>query len=143
MLRRYYINDRVSLSLSLSLCSLSLSALSIIIFIFQHYCGQYKLTHFIEVPGGEIPKCFSHQNVGALMSLQMPSNFCNKLVGIFVCVVYLFHQHIPFDQLDFLHLARHRFTHNLSWSIELNEYKINEQINGFSKEFGKIELYHL
>ncbi|KAF3972208.1 hypothetical protein CMV_004263 [Castanea mollissima] len=40
MLRRYFINDK-------------------------HYYGQDRLAHYIYVPGDEIPKWFSHQNVGA------------------------------------------------------------------------------
>nr|XP_023888391.1 TMV resistance protein N-like [Quercus suber]XP_023888392.1 TMV resistance protein N-like [Quercus suber]XP_023888393.1 TMV resistance protein N-like [Quercus suber] len=139
MLRRYFINDKVSLSL---FCEV----LSIIICIFQHYYGQDRLAHYIYVPGGEIPMWFSHQNMGASVSLQMPSDFCNKLMGIAMCVVFVFRQHSPFesfDQLDFEDLEHNKYTHKLSCSIEFNNYKIFGLINGFSEEFGKIELYHL
>ena len=41
--------------------------------------------------GGEIPKWFSHQNVGPLLKLQVPSDLlCDKLIGIAVCVAYVF-----------------------------------------------------
>ncbi|KAL4632214.1 hypothetical protein ACB092_04G035700 [Castanea dentata] len=121
MLRRYFITDK-------------------------HYYGQDRLAHYIYVPGDEIPKWFSHQNVGASVSLQMPSDFCNKLMGIVMCVVFVFYQHSPFesfDQLDFEDLGHNKYTHKLSCSIEFNNYEIFGVANGFSEEFGKIELYHL
>ncbi|XP_030941090.1 TMV resistance protein N-like [Quercus lobata] len=121
MLRRYFINDK-------------------------HYYGQDRLAHYIYVPGGEIPKWFRHQNVGASVSLQMPLDFCNKLMGIAMCVVFVFRQHSPFEsfvQLDFEDLGHNKYTHKLSCSIKFNDYEIFEVANGFSEEFGKIELYHL
>ncbi|KAF3965666.1 hypothetical protein CMV_010169 [Castanea mollissima] len=122
MLRRYFINDK-------------------------HYYGQDKLAHYISIPGGEIPKWFTHQNhVGDLVSLQIPSDFCNKLMGIAMCVVFAFRQHSPFesfDPLDFEDFGHNKYTHKLSCSIEFNNYKIFEVDNGFSEEFGKIEPYHL
>ena len=40
------------------------------------------------IPGSEIPKWFSHQNVGGSVNLQVPSDlFRNKLMGIVVCAV--------------------------------------------------------
>ncbi|XP_050257545.1 TMV resistance protein N-like [Quercus robur] len=121
MLRRYFINDK-------------------------HYYGQDRLAHYIYVPGGEIPKWFRHQNVGASMSLQMPSDFCNKLMGIAMCIVFVFRQHRPFksfDQLDFEGLGHNKYTHKLSCSIKFNYCEIFGVADGFSEEFGKIERYHL
>ena len=157
MLRRYFINDKVCLSLSFSIylspflsISLSLSlfcgVLSIIIFIFQHYYGQDRLAHYIYVSGDEIPKWFSNQFVGASVNLQMPFDFCNKLMGIAVCAVFEFHQHSPFesfDPLDFGDLGHNKYTHKLSCSIKFNNDQIFGVTGGFSEEFVKIESHHL
>uniref|UniRef100_A0A7N2MT80 Uncharacterized protein n=1 Tax=Quercus lobata TaxID=97700 RepID=A0A7N2MT80_QUELO len=118
MLRHYFINDK-------------------------HYYGQDRLAHYIYVPGGKIPKWFRHQNVGASVSLQMPSDFCKKLMGIAMCVVFVFRQHSLFDQLDFEDLGHNKYTHKLSCSIKFNNYQTFGVADGFSEEFGKIELYHL
>ena len=140
ILRRYFIKKKVSLSLSLYLtCEL----LSIIICIFQHYRGQERLAHYIDIPGGEIPNWFCHRNVGASVSLQMPSGYCNELMRIAVCVVFVFRQHNPLDQLDFKDWGRHRFTHELSCSIESKKVQIDVVAHGFSEKFGKIERHHL
>ena len=77
------------------------------------------------------------------MSLQMPSGYCNELMGIAVCVVFVFRQHNPLDQLDFKDWGRHRFTHELSCSIESKKIQIDVVAHGFSEKFGKIEPYHL
>nr|XP_023919275.1 TMV resistance protein N-like [Quercus suber] len=84
----------------------------------KHYRGQERLAHYIDIPGGEIPNWFCHRNVGASVSLQMPLGYCNKLMGIAVCVVFVFRQHNPLDQLDFKDWGLQRFTHELSCSIE-------------------------
>ena len=104
------------------------------------------MAHYIYVPGGEIPKWFRHQNVGASVSLQMPSDFCNKLMGIAICIVFVFRQHGAFEsfgQLDFEDFGHNEYTHKLSCSIKFNNYEILGMANGFSVEFGNIEPYHL
>uniref|UniRef100_A0A7N2MVU1 ADP-ribosyl cyclase/cyclic ADP-ribose hydrolase n=1 Tax=Quercus lobata TaxID=97700 RepID=A0A7N2MVU1_QUELO len=118
ILRRYFINEK-------------------------HYRGQERLAHYIDIPGGEIPNWFCHRNVGASVSLQMPSGYCNELVGIAVCVVFVFRQHNPLDQLDFKDWGLHRFTHELLCSIESKKNQIDEVAHGFSEKFGKIERHHL
>nr|POE44681.1 disease resistance protein adr2 [Quercus suber] len=57
----------------------------------KHYHGQDKLAHYIYVPG----------------------DFCNKLMGIAMCIVYVFRQHGPFelfDQLDFEDFGHNKYT---------------------------------
>ncbi|KAL4594233.1 hypothetical protein ACB092_12G006000 [Castanea dentata] len=79
----------------------------------------------VMIPGSEIPKWFSHQNVGASVNLQGPSDLLgNKLMGIVVCAVFVFRKH------DQQHL----------WC------SINGSAGvGFllSNQFGKIESYQL
>ena len=73
----------------------------------------------------------------------MPSGYCNELMGIAVCVVFVFRQHNPLDQLDFKDWGRHRFTHELSCSIESKKIQIDVVTHGFFEKFGKIERHHL
>ncbi|XP_050253162.1 disease resistance-like protein DSC1 isoform X2 [Quercus robur] len=90
----------------------------------------------VEHLGSEIPKWFSHQNVGASVNLQVPSDLsCNKLMGIAVCAVFVFRQHHPLHQLHIQDYGNMIGTHYLGYSI-----------GGFtrpslilSEEFGKIE----
>uniref|UniRef100_A0A2N9FUY5 ADP-ribosyl cyclase/cyclic ADP-ribose hydrolase n=1 Tax=Fagus sylvatica TaxID=28930 RepID=A0A2N9FUY5_FAGSY len=44
--------------------------------------------HYLDIPGSEIPKWFSHQKVGASMNLQVPSDLFYKCMGIAVCIVH-------------------------------------------------------
>ena len=91
--------------------------------MFHDWCDDdgYRLT----IPGSEIPKCFSHQNVGGSVNLQVPSDlFRNKLMGIAVCAVLVFRKH---DQGD----------------LECSLNGSAGSCDIFSKEFGKIESYQL
>nr|POE58072.1 disease resistance-like protein csa1 [Quercus suber] len=95
--------------------------------------------HF-EIPGSEIPKWFSHQNVGGSVNLQVPSDLSgNKSMGIAVCAVYVFRQHQPLHQLHFEDYGFMIVTHNIRCSVD--RYIRTEII--LSEEFGKIESYQL
>ena len=49
--------------------------------------------------GSEIPKWFSHPNVGGTVNLQVPSDLtCKELMGIAVCAVFVRRQHQPLHQ---------------------------------------------
>ncbi|XP_050253611.1 disease resistance protein RUN1-like [Quercus robur] len=94
----------------------------------------------VVIPGSEIPKWFSHQNVGASMNLQVPPNLlCNKLMGIAVCAVFVFRQHHPLHQLHFEDYGHMIGTHDLWCSVG------GSRREGLilSEEFGKIESYQL
>ena len=107
--------------------------------MFQGYCEEDKRAHVI-IPGSEIPKWFSHQNVGALVSLQVPSDLlCNKLIGIAVCAVFVFRQHHPLHQLHIADCGYMIVTHYLRCSVG----GIESMSFILSEEFGKIELYQL
>nr|POE89319.1 disease resistance-like protein csa1 [Quercus suber] len=99
---------------------------------------QYKYDGYsLEIPGSEIPKWFSHQNVGGSVNLQVPSDiFRNELMGIAVCAVFVFRKHHPLHQL------------------QIQEYEDMNGVSCFfnglvgddvpiSKKFGKIESYQL
>nr|XP_023881028.1 disease resistance-like protein DSC1 [Quercus suber] len=48
----------------------------------------------VVIPGSEIPKWFSHQNVGGSVNVQVPSDLLgNKLMGIAVSAVFVFRKH--------------------------------------------------
>ena len=101
---------------------------------------QGHWTNGVEIPGSEIPKWFNHQNIGASVNLQVPSDILfNKLMGIVVCVVFVFRQHHPFHQLHIQHYGDMIGTHELRCFI--GQY-CNLGII-FSEEFGNIESYHL
>ena len=87
----------------------------------------------IAIPGGEIPKWFINQSVGNSMNLQVPSDLCNKLMGVAVCAVFVFHQNPSLHQY-----------YSVGYSLKPNIY-FNETPDGFLfwERFGKIELYHL
>ena len=79
----------------------------------------------LEIPGSEIPKWFSHQNVGSSVNLRVPSDlFRNKLMGIVVCAVFVFHKHDRGFLSCFV---------NGSFQVAYS----------LSKKFGKIESYQL
>ena len=66
--------------------------------IFQGH--QDDTGYRVAIPGSEIPKWFSHQNVGDSVNLQVPSDLLgNKLLGIAACVVFVFRKHHPIYQL--------------------------------------------
>ena len=80
---------------------------------------------YVKIPGSEIPKWFSHQNVGGSVNLQVPSDLLgNKLMGIAVCAVFVFRKH---DQ-GYLYSY-------VGGSLGMGIF--------LSKEFGKFESYQL
>ena len=101
---------------------------------------QNKFGYTLMIPGSEIPIWFSHQNVGDLVNLQVPSDLLgNKLMGIAVCAVFVFRQHHPLHQLHVFDLGCMLKTHMLHCHI--NGYiRISIPL---SEEFGKIESYQL
>ena len=64
-------------------------------------------------------------------------------MGIAVCVVYIFRQHHPLQQLHIHNFRGTIFTHWLSCFVEANGYRSLEAWLPLSEEFGKIESYHL
>ena len=100
---------------------------------------QDDFDNYVAIPGSEIPKWFSHQNVGGLVNLQVPSDLLgNKLMGIAVCIVFVFRQHLPLHQLCIEDIGYMISTHKLHCSI-------GGYGSGFflSEEFGKIESHQL
>nr|POF26943.1 disease resistance-like protein csa1 [Quercus suber] len=86
-------------------------------------------TYCVTIPGSEIPKWFSHQNMGDSVNLQVPSDLLgNKLMGIAVCAVFTFRKHHPLHQRYILwcYIGRSRRV-----ALDLWE------------EFGKFESYQL
>ena len=141
MLWRYITQVYLSLSLSLSL---SCEVLIIMICIFQRNCNPKLWTYGFEMPGGEIPKWFSHQNVGPSLKLQVPSDIlCDKLIGIAVCVAYVFRQHHPLDKLEIEYMGFFKFTHKLWCSVIANEYQYTTRGISLTEEFGNVESNHL
>ncbi len=110
--------------------------------------------HYLEIPGSEIPKWFSHQKVGASMNLQVPSDLFYKCKGITVCVVHVFRQHHPLDQIhfedfedfgdleDFEDFEDYKITHYLWCSVKVNGVQLDRVGLRLSEEFGKIESHH-
>ena len=99
--------------------------------MFQGHCKKDELEfgYHIEIPGSEIPKWFSHQNTGGSVNLQVPSDLLgNKLMGIAMCAVFVFHKN---------RLSHMIHTHDLWCSV--GGYRIVGLI--LSEEFGKIESY--
>ena len=118
--------------------------------MFQEYSNRH-IGHFLEIPGSEIPKWFSLQKVGASMNLQVPLDLFYKCKGIAVCVVHVFRQHHPFDQLEYEDLGYFKVTHTLHCSVKVNRNELDgcsrNELDGcsiiLSEEFGKIESHHL
>nr|POE74848.1 disease resistance-like protein csa1 [Quercus suber]POE74859.1 disease resistance-like protein csa1 [Quercus suber] len=94
----------------------------------------------VRIPGIEIPKWFTHQNVGASVNLRVPSDLsCNKLMGIAVCAVFVFRQHHPLHQLHIQNHGHMIGTHELNCFIG-QYYDLGIIL---SEEFGKIESSQL
>ena len=88
------------ISLSLSLCPLSLFDTSeIVIFILQEqlYCRSILL------PGSDIPKWFTFQNIGPSIALQLPEHCLINLIGFALCAVIDF-EHRPSNSRDSLYI---------------------------------------
>nr|XP_023923960.1 TMV resistance protein N-like [Quercus suber] len=101
---------------------------------------QHSYHYSVGIPGSEILKWFSHQNVGASVNLQVPSDSLgNELMGIIVCAVFVFRQHLPLHQLHIQDYGDMIGTHYLWCSIG------GSRLVGhiLSEEFGKIESYQL
>ena len=66
------------------------------------------------------------------MNLQVPSDLCNKLMGVAVCAVFVLRQQHPLHQLYLL------------WCyLKANGYRACEGLYfHFTETFGKIESYH-
>nr|POE74854.1 tmv resistance protein n [Quercus suber] len=105
--------------------------------------GQKDRFFHVEIPGSEIPKWFSHQNVGASMNLQVPSySFGNKLMGIVVCAVFVVRQHLSLHQL---HIEDYGYTIGMHYIACLfgNKCRGRGLRCILSEEFGKIESHQL
>ncbi|KAL4642426.1 hypothetical protein ACB092_02G017200 [Castanea dentata] len=103
----------------------------------HHLIKMYHIKNQLQngpvFPGCEIPKWFSHQNSRASMNLQVPSDLCNKFMGIAVCVVFVF---FPFPYHPFI---RQDDENTLRFSVKANGILI-PGTDRF-KIFGKLELY--
>nr|POF23637.1 hypothetical protein CFP56_75063 [Quercus suber] len=96
---------------------------------------QDHLFYCLLIPRIEIPKWFNHQNVGASVNLQVPSDLsCNKLMGIAVCAVFVFRQHHPLHQLPIQDLG-YIIDFGAEWTEILNQV----DTNGFSQIEVKFE----
>ena len=101
---------------------------------------QNAFDYYVAIPGSEIPKWFSHQNVGGSMNLQLPSDLLgNKLMGIAVCAIFVFRQHQPLHQLHIQDCGNMIGTHYLWRSV--GGSRLVGRI--LSEEFGKIESHQL
>ena len=101
--------------------------LSIMFCMFQRCYDQDRLSYGFEIPGSVIPKWFSQQKVGDSVNLQLPSHLCNQFMGIAVCVIFVFCQHYPHDQLRSIDdYGYYRATHRLWCSVKANRFAPNE-----------------
>ncbi|XP_075657557.1 TMV resistance protein N-like [Castanea sativa] len=102
---------------------------------------QDGIGYHVTIPGSEIPKWFSHQNVGGSVNLQVPSDLLsNKLMGIVVCAVFVFRKHHPLHQLHIQDYGDWIGTHELRCSFGGSGISLSIIL---SEEFGKIESYQL
>ncbi|KAF3951327.1 hypothetical protein CMV_023008 [Castanea mollissima] len=94
----------------------------------------------VAIPGSEIPKWFSLQNVGDSVNLQVPSDLLgNKLMGIAVCAVFVFRKDHSLHQLHIPDYGDMIGMHYLGCSVGgLERVRLI-----LSDEFGKIESYQL
>ena len=106
---------------------------------------QRKGIHQFAIPRRDILKWFTHQSIGASMNLQVPSNLCNKLMGVTVCAIFVLCQHHPFPQLNSLFNWRsYRAMHRLLCLLKSDRFLFEGSSSFcFSEEFGKVESYHL
>jgi hypothetical protein len=96
------------------------------------------------IPRREIPKWFTHRSAEASLKIKVPSDLCDKLMGIVVCAVFVLRQHHPIDQLHCKYLNWNRVTHELWCHVNANKCENSCSVGScFSEEFGKIESYHL
>ena len=114
--------------------------------IFQGHSKQDKQSYGLSISRSEIPKWFSHQNVGVSVNLQVPSDLCNKLVGIAMCVGFVVRQIInPPEQFDGsdLEYVLEAATHGIECCITANMLSVTSWEFHILGEFGKIEQNHL
>nr|XP_023929566.1 TMV resistance protein N-like [Quercus suber] len=85
---------------------------------FNNAKGPHNYPFYHLIPRSEIPKWFSHQNVGGSVNLQVPSDILgNKLMGIIACAVFVFRQHHPLHQLHI-----HDYGHMIAFAEILSLY---------------------
>ncbi|KAL4594239.1 hypothetical protein ACB092_12G006500 [Castanea dentata] len=109
--------------------------------IINHQGHQEGSDYYVVIPGSEIPKWFSHKNVGGSVNLQVPSDLLgNKLIGIAVCAIFVFRKHHPLHQLHIQDYGDWIGTHEILCSIGGS---IGSMFVILSEEFGKIESYQL
>lgn len=114
--------------------------------MFQGQCDQNSTDGYdLVIPGSEVPKWFIHQSEGASVNLQVPSDLCNKWIGIALCCVFVLADHQPPDLLLASHQhASYRTSYSLSCYFKANGYEnITRLIFCFSEESGKVEAHHL
>ena len=93
------------------------------------------------IPGSEIPKWFSHQNVGGSVNLQVPSDLLgNRSIRIAACAIFVFRKHHPLHQLHIQDYGDYIGAHKLQCSIGGSQTSVGIIL---SEEFGKIESYQL
>ena len=65
----------------------------------DRYCHEnYDSSYHIVIPGSVIPKWFSHQSIGAEVTITLPSShLCDEWMGIAVCIVFC---SLPHPQID-------------------------------------------
>ena len=78
--------------------------------------------------------------MGESVNAQVPSDLCNKLMGIAICAVFIFQEHHPVNQPDWRYS---KITHELVCSIRANEYECAILNFPLSEEFCKIKSHHL
>ena len=98
----------------------------------------------VVIPGSEIPKWFSHQNVGGSVNLQVPSDLLgNKLMGIAVCAVFVFCKHHPLHQLHIQDYGDWIGTHEVRCSIGGSKGSTDIILSEIFGRIGRIESYQL
>ncbi|KAK9995001.1 hypothetical protein SO802_024704 [Lithocarpus litseifolius] len=109
--------------------------LRMLLTVHQEICKQSlrfscMATFDIFIPGSEIPKWFSHQNVGVIvtakvihpyknLNIQMPSRSSNMWIGIAVCVDFSSPNSLLSDKGEFLMELRFRW--DLNQSLKVNK----------------------
>ena len=61
--------------------------------------------------------------MGTSVTLQVPSNVCNKLIEVAVCAIFVLYQHHPLHQLHLDYEEGYKFMHKLWWYLKANGYE--------------------